>query len=341
MKKLNQAYLFAVLTLVAASPSYASKSKPCGESLAPAQNVAAKADLKTFASNYSKRFNQVLVEKLRNLRVTENHADALRLIDSMLFSLESGGKRVRPLLVALVGRSYNLRPETLDPIATAVEMLHTSSLILDDLPMMDNSDLRRGRMANHRQFDEQTATLASVSLIAHAGIALTTISDQGFDEKLSIAVHRFAFSQIHPLAAGQLRDLRSTQAIVGPEVLEEMTYLKTGLGLETSIVSAAILGGASEDEIVKWRKFSRVLGQIFQLKDDLLDVDGNPAATGKPTQIDERNNTLTYVKVYGLSQARDMLETLRDQAIAALAEIQIGDSAYLEALVDYIVKRDR
>jgi len=294
-----------------------------------------------FAKKSASRFNQTFVQELAQIRDNEANPHARRLWESMIYSLEAGGKRVRPLLVAMTGRFYGIDAARLDPIARAVEMLHTSSLIFDDLPSMDNEVERRGRLTNHLAFDEATAILGGLSLIAQAGVELTRISDFGFADSIANQVHRFAFSRIPLLASGQLRDLRETNTQSDPIRHEEMTYLKTGLGLETSIVAVAMLAGASDLEVRKWKEYSRLLGRIFQLKDDLLDVEGNPLLLGKSVGNDLKNHTTTHISIFGLAQSRQLLDQLRAEAIHALSGFDPIKRRNFELLVDYIATRDR
>jgi geranylgeranyl pyrophosphate synthase len=239
------------------------------------------------------------------------------------WSLFAGGKRFRPLLVLATGQEFGARMDDLLGAACALEMIHTYSLIHDDLPSMDDDDLRRGRPTCHVRFNEATAILAGDALQT---LAFQTIAE---DENLSAEVRvrlvgELARASATPdgMIAGQAHDLDAESREVSGAELERIHRLKTGALITAAALSGAIIAGANDAELQNVRRYSAALGLLFQITDDLLDVTGSAEDLGKTPGKDARSRKATYPALYGLEPARERARAAYTQACAALDEIE-------------------
>jgi farnesyl diphosphate synthase/geranylgeranyl diphosphate synthase type II len=232
-----------------------------------------------------------------------------------------------------------LRLEQLDPIAAAIEFIHAYSLVHDDLPAMDNDDLRRGQPTCHRAFDEATAILAGDALQALAFEVLAgTLPACG--DSLAV-IHEIAHAcGSSGMAGGQALDLDAVGRPLGKAGLETMHRLKTGALIRASVTAPCLLAGLDEKARDHLAAYGDCVGLAFQVCDDILDVTGNPSVTGKSTQADAALDKPTFVSVLGLEESRKQALDLRDQAIAQLEHVAC-DTAVLAWLADYVVSRDR
>ncbi|CAD7703201.1 unnamed protein product [Ostreobium quekettii] len=260
--------------------------------------------------------------------------------ESMRYSLLAGGKRVRPVLCLaaceLVGGSL----ENAMPTACALEMLHTMSLIHDDLPSMDNDDLRRGKPTNHKMFGEDMAILAGDALLTFAfeHVACAT-KGVAADRVLKVITNLGKAVGTRGLVAGQVVDLESEGKVVDLDVLEYIHEHKTAALLEAAVVCGATLGGASDEEIEKLRKYSRNIGLAFQVIDDILDVTQTSEHLGKTAAKDLASDKTTYPKLLGLEKSREVAQHLIDEAVAQLASFNSTRVAPLVGLAHYIGSR--
>lgn len=268
--------------------------------------------------------------------------DPSRLHSAMRYAVLGPGKRVRPVLVYATGQAFGTPLETLDPCAVAVELIHAYSLIHDDLPAMDNDDLRRGRPTCHREFDEATAILAGDALQA---LAFGVIADSAtaIDDRRRIAMlHELArASGSEGMAGGQAMDLGAVGTALSLDDLEKMHLHKTGALIRASVRLGYLASDVNDDAIsARLDRYAHCVGLAFQVHDDILDVEGDTSVIGKPQGSDSDQNKPTYPNILGMSKAKETARALCDEAIANLAPL--GASAdTLRQLAAYIVNRDR
>nr|WP_254120486.1 farnesyl diphosphate synthase [Shouchella clausii] len=280
-----------------------------------------------------------LVDKKLPEYVRELEAEH-RLKEAMLYSLEAGGKRVRPVLLLAVLEAYG-QPilHGLDA-ACAIEMVHTYSLVHDDLPAMDDDDLRRGQPTNHKVFGEATAILAGDALLTQS-FALIANADAPLSAKTKVSIIA-ALSKAagaSGMVGGQLADMFAEGKQLTVEQLANVHKRKTGELLAFSIEAGALIAGVSNEERSKLNEFGQEIGLLFQIKDDILDVEGDAIAIGKPVGSDAVNNKSTYPGLLGLEGAKTMLHTHYDRALQVLDELHLRGTL-LEDLANYIVTRD-
>lgn len=259
-----------------------------------------------------------------------------RVVEAMRYSLSAGGKRIRPALVLAFCRLFGGREETALPFACAVEMIHTYSLIHDDLPCMDNDALRRGKPACHIAYGEDTALLAGDGLLtlAFATLARADLPDA---RKIEAVAALADAAGIHGMIGGQVIDLQSEGKVIDADTLHELQALKTGALLRVSAQLGAIAAGANAQQKAKAVQYADAIGLAFQITDDILDVTGDAATLGKPIGSDQCNEKSTFVSLYGLQHAYQRVADLEKQAVAAVAELE--DSAFLCALAAYLSGR--
>jgi geranylgeranyl diphosphate synthase type II len=252
----------------------------------------------------------------------------------MRYSLLAGGKRIRPVLALATAEAVDADPENVLPLAAAIELIHTYSLIHDDLPAMDDDDLRRGQPTCHKRFGEPVAILAGDGLFAEA-IALVLERQQGDPARVNAALAELARAAgVGGMVGGQYLDIADETADI-----RHLHELKTGRLIGASIGCVLLLTGMAEPATLPYRRFAAELGVLFQIVDDILDVTGDEAALGKPQGSDERHGKRTYVSVFGLDRARELAADSHRKARAALAETG-GRTGTLEQITDYILTRD-
>jgi geranylgeranyl diphosphate synthase type II len=270
---------------------------------------------------------------LEGLRFAAEPA-AARLEEAMRYSLLAGGKRIRPVLALATARALGRRPEEVLPLAAAIEMIHTYSLIHDDLPAMDDDDLRRGKPTCHVAFGEDVAILAGDGLFAEAlRLALT---EQAGEPQHVLAALRELVSAVGVtgMVGGQFLDVAGDPSVD----IRHLHELKTGALIAASVGAVLALEGLGRPATIPYRRFATELGVVFQIVDDILDVTGDEAELGKPRGSDERHGKATYVSVFGLHRARELARDSHGKARAALAEAD-GDTAPLGQIADYILTR--
>ena len=263
-----------------------------------------------------------------------------RLREAMRYSSLGGGKRLRPLLVYVAGESLGAPLEKLDAPAAAVELIHAYSLVHDDLPAMDDDDLRRGRPTCHRAFDEATAILAGDALQALAFAVLAEdANEESVGARLSMVRILARASGTAGMAGGQAIDLVSVGQRLDIEALEAMHARKTGALIQGSVLlGAAAAGVTAGEEFAALERFGADIGLAFQIQDDILDVEGNPELLGKRTGADAAREKPTYPSTAGVARARARAFELRDLAIASLAPLGARGTALTE-LARYVVSR--
>ena len=275
---------------------------------------------------------------LQALRFTSDPAIA-GLEDAMRYSLLAGGKRIRPVLALATAEAIELQREAVLPLAAAIELIHTYSLIHDDLPAMDDDDLRRGRPSCHKAFGEDVAILAGDALYAEAFQLLLDRPHGDARNLLRAACQLATATGVEGMVGGQYVDIAG-KAPAGPEGLRRLHELKTGRLIAASIECVLLLDGAIEtDRIHFFSAFARELGVLFQIVDDILDVTGSSETLGKHQGSDARLGKRTYVTEFGLEGARGLAVQSRDRARAALAQAAAQGARELEQITDFIANR--
>jgi geranylgeranyl diphosphate synthase, type II len=260
------------------------------------------------------------------------------LDEAMRYSLLAAGKRIRPVLCLATARAAGQEPKSALPAAAAIELIHTYSLIHDDLPAMDDDALRRGRPTSHVVYGEDVAILAGDGLFAEAIRLFCDRQTGAPDRVLSALVELVAATGVEGMVGGQYVDVTAGGEL-DADRLRELHGLKTGRLIAASVAVPLVLAGLGREAMGPYRRFANELGVLFQIVDDILDVTGSDAQLGKPQGSDERQGKVTYVSLFGLERARELAVELHARARAALAQVD-GDTADLELIADFILERD-
>jgi len=294
-------------------------------------------DLDTYLVSMRKQINDALVVML------DSAANSSRISKAMKYSLMAGGKRLRPILCLAATEAVGGKSENTVRAACALEMIHTYSLIHDDLPAMDNDDLRRGRPTCHLAFNEATAILAGDGLLTLAFQILSTnnfTNENQASKWLRVLHHIASAAGYEGMIEGQMRDIASEGIQLEIEALEKMHALKTGALIEASIHTGAVLGDGSQEQIECLRIYAENIGLAFQVIDDILDVEGDPAVMGKGVGADQTRNKNTYPALMGIKESRAFARKLVNNALQALNYFD-NKSDPLRAIAQYIIERER
>ena len=285
--------------------------------------------------SYPEDLRALVDAELERLRFAAQPATA-GLEEAMRYSLLAGGKRVRPVLALATARALGADPERYLRVAAALELIHTYSLIHDDLPAMDDDGLRRGLPTSHVKFGEDVAILAGDGLFAEA---IRLFSEQpGESARVLAALAELAAAiGVDGMVGGQYVDVAGEAR--DAEALRALHGLKTGRLIAAGVGVVLILEGVAEPETIAYRRFAGELGVLFQIVDDILDVTGSDEQLGKPRGSDERHGKLTYVSLFGLERARELAAESHAKATAALAEAD-GETGDLRGIADYIFTRN-
>lgn len=273
----------------------------------------------------------------------DNYFDSIikpdQLKDSVTYSLSAGGKRIRPILCIASYEACGGRAEDIVPYASAIEFIHTYSLIHDDLPSMDNDDLRRGKPTNHKVFGEGMAILAGDGLLTEA-FCLLSSNPSNFDSKLVLEViNEIATSAgIKGMVGGQAADLIYETKEPNSETLCFIHTHKTASLIRASIKVGGILAGCGDERLNSLSNYGEKIGLAFQIIDDILDVEGETEIIGKPKGSDEKKKKMTYPKLYGLDKSRQMASELIEKAIDALSLFD-EKAAPLRGIARYLIDR--
>lgn len=294
-----------------------------------------KAELQKFFNSRKDKLDQLLPLHVKRLSAPAT------LKDAMLYSLNAGGKRVRPVLLLATLNSLNGDEAIGYDIACAIEMVHTYSLIHDDLPAMDDDDYRRGKLTNHKVFGEAMAILAGDALLTYAFEVISKLDHPqvNAEKKLLLIEGLSKASGPEGMVGGQVADMEGEGKDLTVEQLEYIHHHKTGDLLTFSVVAAAILAGVPAVQRESLRLFAKELGLVFQIKDDILDVVGDADKLGKPVGSDTDNNKSTYPSLLTLEGAKEKLFEHTKLAKEYLSNIEMKNSL-LHDLTDYIVERD-
>ena len=288
-----------------------------------------------------KKWENYVLEIERRLNEYNPELDNLQKIiyEAMNYSLMAGGKRLRPVLMLEFCRIFSGSYEDAMPFACAMEMIHTYSLIHDDLPAMDNDDLRRGKPTNHIVFGEANAILAGDALLTKAFEITASAKNNKPEMQLKAVSVLAAAAGTEGMIGGQIVDIESENKSISVDVLKYIHRLKTGALIKASCEIGAILGGADEEEIKKVVSFAENLGVAFQIRDDILDVEGDSNILGKPIGSDEKSNKSTYVSLLGIDEAKRLCREYSEAACRDLESIDC-DTAFLTDLTTMLVGRE-
>jgi geranylgeranyl diphosphate synthase type II len=298
-------------------------------------------------ATYPDHLREEVERYLEAMRFSEEALTA-GLEDAMRYSLLAGGKRIRPVLSLATARAVGLEQREVLPLAGAIELIHTYSLIHDDLPAMDDDALRRGQPTCHVKFGEDVAILAGDGLYAEAFHHLLTHQRSAPERVLGAATELAAATGVNGMVGGQYADVRPDTP-TGPAGLRRLHELKTGRLIGASVLCVLLLTGIEDGpETASFRRFAAELGVLFQIVDDILDVTGTDDALGKPRGSDERHGKRTYVSEFGIDRATELAADSHRMAKAALAEAAArasisssapGATAELEGITDFIFTR--
>lgn len=252
------------------------------------------------------------------------------IYDSCSYSLNIGGKRIRPILLTLSYYIYKEDYKKVMPMAAAIEMIHTYSLIHDDLPCMDNDDLRRGKPTNHVVFQENIAVLAGDALLNEAMIIMMDYALKNNGNSLK-AAHEVAMAAgTEGMIGGQVVDIMAEGKTISKDELEYMHSKKTGALIKASILAGAILADAPEEDLNTLTEYGEKLGLVFQIKDDILDVVGDADVLGKNVHVDEENDKTNFITVFGLEKCNELCETLSEECIEVLKKLTVNADCLIE-----------
>ena len=281
-----------------------------------------------------------LIEKALVQELKRKPALEPKLQEAMEYSLTAGGKRLRPILVMAAADAVGAKGTDFVQVACGIEMIHTYSLIHDDLPAMDNDDYRRGKLTNHKVFGEAMAILAGDALLTQAFEVMGR--QQGVEPQVLLRVIQEMSIAAGPggMVGGQVIDMLSEDKRISMEELRKLHMGKTGALFRAALRCGAILGGATEKQLADLTEYAECFGLAFQITDDILDVIGDEAEIGKPVGSDERNNKSTYVTLTSLEEAQALAAKTVDRAVNALSDM--GEEAkFLRELVQYLINRKK
>jgi geranylgeranyl diphosphate synthase type II len=293
-----------------------------------------------FKVEYNNYLEKVQKELEKYIDIKVSNIDGL--IDAMKYSLLSGGKRLRPVLGLATCDILGGDIEEVLPFSCAVEMIHTYSLIHDDLPSMDDDDLRRGKPTNHKVFGEAKAILAGDALLNYAYEIMLRATLEN-EEVILQKAHAMRYiangAGLNGMIGGQIIDLEAEGKQIDIDLLRKMHSMKTGELIKAPVVAASYICNANKEQFDALERYARNLGMAFQIKDDILDVEGKEEILGKPIGSDFENNKSNYISVYGIDEAKHILETITNDAISAIN--LFGEKGkFLKVLAEEMLKRD-
>lgn len=283
------------------------------------------------------------IEEILRKYLPEKEGKQKTIFEAMEYSLLSGGKRLRPMLMQEVFRLYGGEGTVIEPFMAAIEMIHTYSLVHDDLPAMDNDEYRRGRKTTHVVYGEDMGILAGDALLNYAFETALTAFDKEGANPLLVAKALKVFAKkagIYGMIGGQVVDVESSGEQISGETLDFIYRLKTGALIESSMMTGAILAGANEQQVKNCEKIAAQVGMAFQIQDDILDVTSTTEVLGKPVHSDEKNQKTTYVTWKGLEKAKKESESLSRSAMDMLKE-QGENVSFLVQLIQALIYREK
>ncbi len=293
-----------------------------------------------FKSDLIKRTEEV--EKIIYERLPKEEGWQKNLVEAMNYSVTAGGKRLRPMLLQETARLFGYEGEDVPPFMAAIEIIHTYSLVHDDLPAIDNDDYRRGKPTTYKKYGHATGILAGDGLLNYAyeicseAIVKSVCPDRAAKALMVLSKK----AGIYGMVGGQTVDVEYTDKPMPPEVLQFVHELKTGALIQAAMMAGAFLAGAKEDEIEKIEKIALMTGLAFQIQDDILDVTSTTEVLGKPVFSDKKNNKTTYVTILGLEGARQKVKEYSNSAVALLNELNYKNK-FLQDLLISLIHREK
>jgi len=275
--------------------------------------------------------------------IIEKNSNGAKIKSAMEYSLMSSGKRLRPILCIAATETVGGHLDDTLRAACAIEMIHTYSLIHDDLPAMDNDNLRRGQPTCHIKFDDATAILAGDALLTLAFEILSSVESVDKDHAFNWlrVIHTIAMAAgCKGMIEGQLQDIGAEGNVLGLEDLKKMHRLKTGALLEASVITGTILGNGNRDQIEKLKNYARKIGLAFQITDDILNVEGDPDVMGKDVGTDQARGKNTYPSILGMEESKEFAKKLVNDALKVLDYFD-NKADPLRAIAHYIVVRKK
>ena len=283
------------------------------------------------------------IEEILRRYLPAREGDQKIIMEAMEYSLMAGGKRLRPMLMLETYRLFGGKGKVIELFMAAIEMIHTYSLVHDDLPAMDNDEYRRGRKTTHIVYGEDMGILAGDALLNYAFETACRAFDEEDADCASIGRALQILSRksgIYGMIGGQVVDVKESGHAVSGEVLDFIYRLKTSALIEASMMIGAVLAGAGGDEIKRIEQAARKIGLAFQIQDDILDVTGTTETLGKPVHSDEKNEKMTYVVWKGLEESREAVKSMTEEALDELGKIQAEDD-FLVQLLRSLVYREK
>ena len=282
-----------------------------------------------------------LIEGILHKYLPEETGYQKTVIEAMNYSVLAGGKRLRPMLMLETYRLFGGSDPVVEPFMAALEMIHTYSLVHDDLPAMDNDEYRRGKKTTHAVYGEAMGILAGDGLLNYAFEIAASAFDICMDAKVAKALQILAGKAgIYGMIGGQVADIESENKAVDLDTLTFIHKNKTGALMESAMVIGAVLAGATEQQQEQVRAFALDVGLAFQIRDDILDVTSTTEVLGKPVGSDEKNCKSTYVSLKGLDQARQEVEFLSQRALSTLSSL-LCQNPFLESLIKMLICREK
>lgn len=265
-----------------------------------------------------------------------------RVIKAMNYSIRLPGKRLRPMLMYETFCLFQGEGKSIEPFMAAIEMIHTYSLIHDDLPAMDDDSYRRGKLSNHKVFGEDIAILAGDGLLNYAfETVLLSLEQKPLNENIGRALQVFAHkSGIYGMVGGQVVDVENEGCMVSKEQLNFIYELKTAALIESAMTIGAILAGATLEEVSLIEKVARSIGLAFQIEDDILDITSSTEVLGKSVNSDMKNNKCTYVTLYGMRESQEKVKELTAEAMTLLNTLN-NKNEFLNKLLEFLVIRKK
>lgn len=293
-----------------------------------------------FKEVQSNKVNEIEAILVKYLPKCEGHQE--RIMEAMEYSVMAGGKRLRPMLMSETFKLFGGEGELIEPFMAAIEMIHTYSLVHDDLPAMDDDEYRRGRKTTHVVYGEAMGILAGDALLNYAfetaAKAFTMFPEKSIQIGRALQVLA-GKAGIYGMIGGQVVDVESAGYNLSKEQLDFIYELKTSALIESSMMIGAILAGADENSIKNIEKIAKNVGIAFQIQDDILDVTSTMEVLGKPIMSDEKNEKTTYVTLVGLEKAKEYVQNISMEAIELLEEYETEDSFLKELLVSLINRK--
>lgn len=295
----------------------------------------------SFNEEYQKRTGYI--EEVLKTYLPAQEGYQKLIMEAMEYSLMAGGKRLRPMLMWETFRLFDGEGKIIEPFMAAIEMIHTYSLVHDDLPAMDNDEYRRGRKTTHVVYGEDMGILTGDALLNYAFETACRAFDMEPENSTRIGQAMKILASkagIYGMIGGQVVDVKSAGQSVSGEMLDFIYRLKTSALIESSVMIGAVLAGADADDTEKMEQIARKVGLAFQIQDDILDVTSTTETLGKPVHSDEKNEKTTYVTWKGLEEAKKDVALMTEEAIDVLHTIQ-GEKSFLEEIFRWLIYREK